>query len=96
MEAPNMRTDALDNLTDDTVVEILCCLPARSLFCCKLAYHSWDRLIKDSKYLKLLSQTVAGFFYDMDNRNQHFTSITSEPPSLEFLPFNMDNIADSD
>ena len=33
-EAPNKR-NTLASLTDDAIVEILHCLPARSLFCCK-------------------------------------------------------------
>ena len=37
---------------------------------------------------------MAGFFYDGENCNRHFTSVTDvRHPSLEFLPFNPDNIA---
>ena len=38
-EAINKR-NALANLMDDVFVEILRCLPARSLFCYKCVYHS--------------------------------------------------------
>ncbi|KAG2577283.1 hypothetical protein PVAP13_6NG089700 [Panicum virgatum] len=95
-EAPNKRTDAFANLMDDVVVEILRFLPGRSLFYCKLVCKSWKRLILDSKYLKLLPQTMADFFYDTYEGYRHFTNVTGEPPSLKFLRFSMDNVAVSD
>jgi hypothetical protein len=49
-EAPNKR-NALASLMDDVFVEILCYLPARSLFCCKCVYRSWKRLISDKHKL---------------------------------------------
>jgi hypothetical protein len=41
---------------------------------------------------------MAGFFYDSENGNQNFTSVIRgvHPRSLEFLPFNIDNVALSD
>ena len=60
-EAPNKR-NALASLTDDAIVEILRCLPTRSMFYCKCVCHSWNSLISDN--YKLMSQTVVGFFYD--------------------------------
>ncbi|XP_066333971.1 uncharacterized protein [Miscanthus floridulus] len=41
---------------------------------------------------------MSGFFYDSENDNQNFTSIVHGvcPRSLEFLPFNIDNVAVSD
>jgi hypothetical protein len=37
---------------------------------------------------------MAGFFYDSENDNQNFTSVVRgvRPHSLEFLPFNIDNV----
>ena len=41
---------------------------------------------------------MAGFFYDSENNNRNFTSVVHgvRPCSLEFLPFNIDNVALSD
>ncbi|XP_066361093.1 F-box protein At5g07610-like [Miscanthus floridulus] len=71
--APNNR-NAQDSLIEDLVLEILCHLPARSLFSCKCVYRSWNHLISDNR--KLLSQTVAGFFYDKENGSRNFTSVS--------------------
>jgi hypothetical protein len=45
-----------------------------------------------------LPQTVTDFFYDSENDNWNFTSLVRgvRPRSLEFLPFNIDNVALSD
>jgi hypothetical protein len=46
---------------------------------------------------KMLPQTIAGFFYDSENINRRFIGVPGvRPPSLEFLPFNNDNVAISD
>jgi hypothetical protein len=42
----------------------------------------WNRLIPDSEYHRVLPQTVTGFFYHSWNGKGHFTSVTSECPSL--------------
>jgi hypothetical protein len=41
---------------------------------------------------------MVGFFYDSENGNRNFTSVIRgvRPRSLEFLPFNIDNVALSD
>jgi hypothetical protein len=39
---------------------------------------------------------MAGFFYDIENSNRNFTSVTDEFPDLSFLPFLIDNVAVSD
>jgi hypothetical protein len=96
MEAvPNQR-NAMAILTDDLLLDILRHVPLRSLFSCKCVYRSWNRLIFDN--YQVLPQTVVGFFYDSENDNRNFTSIVPgvRPPSLEFLPFNIDNVAVSD
>jgi len=38
---------------------------------------------------------MAGFFYDSEDANQNFTSFVRgvRPQSLEFLPFNIENVA---
>ena len=40
MEATPNNRNALANLTEDVVLEILCCLPARSLLCYKCVCRS--------------------------------------------------------
>ena len=94
-EAPNKR-NALASLMEDVVLEILRCLPTRFLFHCKCVCHSWKCLISHNN--KLMPQTMAGFFYDSENGNRNFTSVVHGvcPRSLEFLPFNIDNVALSD
>ena len=89
-EAPN-KMNTLASLMDNVFVEILRRLPARSLFCCKCGYRSWNSLISNNH--KVLPQTVAGFFYDIENSNQNFTSVTGERPYLSLLPFRIDNVA---
>jgi hypothetical protein len=93
-EAPN-KQNALASLMDDAVVEILRCLPARSLFCCKDVCCSWNYLIKDYNH-KVLPQTLASFFYDINQGHRHYTSITGEHQPLSFLPFTLDNVVVSD
>ncbi|XP_066385264.1 putative F-box protein At3g10430 [Miscanthus floridulus] len=88
--APNNR-NALASLTKDVVLEILRRLPARSLLCCKCVYHSCNLLISNN--CKVLSQTVAGFFYEGERCERNFTSVTSERPDLSFLPFPIDKVA---
>ena len=90
-EAPNKR-NALVNLTDDVVVEILRRLPARSL-CCKYVCRSWNHLISDYNNHKVLPQTLAKFFYDIDQGHRCYTRVTGEQPSLSFLPFTLDNVS---
>jgi hypothetical protein len=63
-EAPNKR-NAVPSLANDVVLEILCCLPIRSLLYCKCVCRSWNRLISDNR--KVLFQTMTGFFYDGEN-----------------------------
>jgi len=96
-EAPNKR-NALASLTKDVIFEILCHLPIRSLFCYKCVCRSWKDLISDPNNHKKLPQTRPDFFYDNENGNRNFTSVVRgvRPRSLEFLPFNIDNVAVSD
>jgi hypothetical protein len=49
-EAPNKR-NTLASLMDDVFVEILCRIPARSLFYYKCVYRSWKCLISDNHKL---------------------------------------------
>ena len=88
--APNNR-NTLASLTEDVVLEILRCLPAHSLLCCKCVYHSWNYLISNNH--KVLPQTMVGFFYDSEKGERNFTSVTSECPDLSFLPFPIDKVA---
>jgi hypothetical protein len=75
--APNNR-NALASLTEDLVLDILHHLPTRSLFSYKCVYRSWKRLIFDNR--QVLPQTMVGFFYDSENDNQNFTSISGVCP----------------
>ena len=82
--APNNR-NALASLTEDVVLEILCRLLGCSLFCCKCVCRSWNYLISNNH--KVLPQTVAGFFYDSENGNQNFTSVSGvRPPPSNSCP----------
>ena len=85
MEEASNKRNALASLMKDVVFKILSHLPARSLFCCKCVCRSCKRLILDSNNHKNLTQTVAGFFYDSENSNRHFTSIPSVCPLLGIL-----------
>ena len=98
MEKASNKRNALASLTEDVVLKILRHLPVRSLFCCKCVYHSWKNLISDPNNHKKLPQIVASFFYDSEDDNRNFTSVVRgvRPRSLEFLPFNIDNVALSD
>ena len=87
--APNNR-NALASLTEDVVLEILCCLPARSLLCCKCVCRSRNRLISNNR--KVLPKTVAVFFYDGEKGERNFTSVTGERPDLSFLLFPIDKV----
>jgi hypothetical protein len=89
-KAPNKR-NALASLMDDVFVEILHCIPARSLFYCKCVCRSWKHLISDNH--KLMPQIVARFFYDGIYDHRNFTSITGVYPSLSVLSFTMNNVA---
>jgi hypothetical protein len=93
-EAPNKR-NALASLTEDVVLEIHCRLPTWSLFYCKCVCRSWRNLISDPNNHRNLPQTVVDFFYNSENCNWNFTSVVRgvRACSLEFLPFNIDNVA---
>ncbi|XP_066391754.1 uncharacterized protein [Miscanthus floridulus] len=93
-EAPNKR-NALASLMEDVVFKILRCLLTCSLFYCKCVCRSWKDLISDPNNHKKLPQTMVSFFNDSENDNQNFTSVVRgvRPCSLEFLPFNIDNVA---
>ena len=85
IEEARNKMNALASLTEDLVLEILRRLPARSLFSYKYICRSWNCLISDN--LKVLPQTVAGFFYDNENGNQNFTSVSGvRPPPSNSCP----------
>ena len=85
--APNNR-NALASLTEDVVLEILHRLPVCSLLCCKCFCRSWNHLISNNR--KVLPQTMADFFYDSENSNQNFTSISGvRPPPLNSCPLTL-------
>jgi hypothetical protein len=85
--------NAVDSLSDDVLADIFRYLPAQSLCCRKYVYRSWRRVISDSYQRKKLSQTIIGFFYGIWWKgNRHFTSTTSERPSLSFLPIPLQKV----
>jgi hypothetical protein len=78
MEAAPNNKNALASLTEDVVLEILCRLPARSLFSYKCVCRSWKHRVSGNR--QVLPQIVSGFFYDSDNGNRNFTSVSSVHP----------------
>ncbi|XP_037419398.1 uncharacterized protein LOC119284332 [Triticum dicoccoides] len=72
-------TEAAGLFTDDLILEILSCLPARSLHRFKCVSVSWRDLIADPSNRKKLRQTLAGFLYftsDDSGDRHHFASVS--------------------
>ncbi|CAN6222518.1 unnamed protein product [Urochloa humidicola] len=63
MDHANRSVGAGDGLPDDTLVEILSHLPAKSLFRFKCISKSWCDLITDRLRCRKLPRTLEGFFY---------------------------------
>ncbi|CAL5012823.1 unnamed protein product [Urochloa decumbens] len=89
--------DAVSELTDDVLADILSRLPIKSLCHCKLVCRRWRNLISHPEHRKKLPQTLAGFFYGSYDRNgfpewaRHFINVSGAghpliEPSLSFLP----------
>ncbi|CAL5012824.1 unnamed protein product [Urochloa decumbens] len=89
--------DAVSELTDDVLADILSRVPIKSLCHCKLVCRRWRDLISHPEHRKKLPQTLAGFFYDSyDNARfpkwaRHFINVSGAAealidPSLSFLP----------
>ena len=76
-EAPNKRY-ALASLMDDVFIEILRCLPARSLFCYKCICHSWRCLISDNHKLMLRLWLASSMM--------EYTAKETSPASPVFTP----------
>ncbi|XP_066392150.1 uncharacterized protein [Miscanthus floridulus] len=90
LEAPNKR-NTLASLMEDIIFEIL----HRLLVLLQMCLLLLENLISDPNNHKKLPQTMAGFFYDSENGNRNLTNIVRgiRSYSLEFLPFNIENVA---
>ncbi|CAO2191671.1 unnamed protein product [Urochloa humidicola] len=88
--------DAVSELTDDVLADILSRVPIKSLCHCKLVCRRWRDLISHPEHRKKLPQTLTGFFYGSYDRNRfpkslhHFINVSGagDPqfdPSLSFL-----------
>ncbi|KAM0828913.1 hypothetical protein ACQ4PT_067220 [Festuca glaucescens] len=86
-------------LTDDLLVEIFSRVPYSTIRCCKCVCRRWRDVVSHPDHRKKLPQTLAGFFYESENRDRfptkarHFTSVSRGydyypriDPSLSFLP----------
>ncbi|CAO2169287.1 unnamed protein product, partial [Urochloa humidicola] len=56
--------DAVSELTDDVLADILSRVPIKSLCHSKLVCRRWRDLISHPEHRKKLPQTLAGFFYE--------------------------------
>ncbi|WVZ95906.1 hypothetical protein U9M48_041613 [Paspalum notatum var. saurae] len=68
MDSPKTKRSAaaaaFPSLPDDAIVDILSCVPAKSLCRFKCVSKGWRDLISDCLRCKKLPQTLEGFFYD--------------------------------
>ncbi|CAO2169286.1 unnamed protein product [Urochloa humidicola] len=89
--------DAVFELPEDILVDILSRLPIKSLCHCKLVCRRLRDLISHPEHRKKLPQTLAGFFYESQDGNRfpksarHFINVSGAgealiDPSLSFLP----------
>ncbi|XBI77034.1 hypothetical protein VPH35_070205 [Triticum aestivum] len=94
---PGPTTEAAGLLTDDLILEILSCLPARSLHRFKCVSVIWRDLITDPANRKKLAQTLAGFLYtSIGSSDHHFASVSGDGAapfdlSLPYLRNNKDD-----
>ena len=99
--------DAVAELTDNVLVDIISRVPVKSICRCKMVCRRWRDLISHPEHRRRLPQTLEGFFcmsYDgnrFPKMARHFTNVsgTGEPlidPSLSFLPrYESTDIVDS-
>ena len=99
--------DAVAELTDDVLVDIISRVPVKLICRCKMVCRRWRDLISHPEHRRRLPQTLEGFFcmsYDgnrFPKMARHFTNVsgTGEPlidPSLSFLPrYESTDIVDS-
>ncbi|CAM0147257.1 unnamed protein product [Urochloa decumbens] len=66
MDSPKQSAAAAALLPDDALLEILSCLPAKSLCRFKCVSRSWRDLIADRLRCTNLPQALEGFFFDGD------------------------------
>ncbi|CAO2163142.1 unnamed protein product [Urochloa humidicola] len=86
--------DAVSELTDDVLADILSRVPIKSLCHSKLVCRRWRDLISHPEHRKKLPQTLAGFFYERNRfpkSARHFINASGAgealiDPSLSFLP----------
>ncbi|CAO2169288.1 unnamed protein product, partial [Urochloa humidicola] len=81
-EKKGAALDAVSELTDDVLADILSRVPIKSLCHCKSVCRRWRYLISYSVHRKRLPQTLAGFFYESYDRNRfpksarHFVNVS--------------------
>ncbi|CAL5005906.1 unnamed protein product [Urochloa decumbens] len=74
--------DAVSELTDDVLADILSRVPIKSLCRCKSVCRRWRDLISHPEHRKKLPQTLAGFFYESYDRTRfpisarHFINVS--------------------
>ncbi|CAM0884630.1 unnamed protein product [Alopecurus aequalis] len=85
-------------LTDDLLVEIFSRMTYRNTVRCKCVCRRWRDVVSHPDNRKKLPQTLAGFFYESEDKNRfperarHFASVEERycfprfDPSLSFLP----------
>ncbi|EMS58112.1 hypothetical protein TRIUR3_20105 [Triticum urartu] len=79
---PKATAEAASLFTDDTILEILSRLPARSAHR-HCIFVPWRKLIADPANRKKLPQTLAGFLYfttDDSGHHHHFASVSGGAP----------------
>ncbi|CAO2163140.1 unnamed protein product [Urochloa humidicola] len=67
--------DAVSELTNDVLADILSRVPIKSLCHCKLVCRRWRDLISHPEHRKKLPQTLTGFFYGSYDRNRFPKSV---------------------
>ncbi|KAK3136636.1 hypothetical protein QOZ80_5BG0439830 [Eleusine coracana subsp. coracana] len=81
----------MDKLTDDLLIEIFSHVPYKSLCCFACVSRRWHTFISHPDHCWKLSQTLAGFFYNVQAPEHNFPDVSgaSPPffdPSFAFLP----------
>uniref|UniRef100_A0ACD5XYH2 Uncharacterized protein n=1 Tax=Avena sativa TaxID=4498 RepID=A0ACD5XYH2_AVESA len=102
----NLET-VITDLPDALIIEMLSRLPPKSLCCCKCISLDWYYLISLPDNFKKFPQTLAGFFFDTEDRGRcprvarHFQNVHGGAPLIDpcfsFLPpeFNAVRLVDS-
>ncbi|WVZ62206.1 hypothetical protein U9M48_011976, partial [Paspalum notatum var. saurae] len=89
-DAPKRSASAMAGLPEDSLVDILARVPARSVYRSKCVAKSWRDLIEDPSNRKKLPQTLRGFFLigacrrgSDDGHDVGFASLPARPAPLQ-------------